>query len=121
MADSEQHRAKLQQLNRNFVRSVEEADVAWFDANLAAEFLNTNPDGSLIDRKAFLAQIGRGSTVKNIREHDVMIRILGDFAIIHARTTDMNPDGTRGAGRYTDDWQFRDGRWQCVSAHFSRA
>ena len=48
-----------------------------------------------------------------------MIRILGDFAIIHARTTDMNPDGTRGAGRYTDDWQFRDGRWQCVSAHFN--
>ena len=27
MADNEQHRAKLQQLNRNFVRSVEEADV----------------------------------------------------------------------------------------------
>jgi len=121
MADSEQHRATLQQLNRNFVRSVEEADVAWFDANLAADFLHTKPDGSLIDRKAFLAQIGRGSTVKNIREHDVMIRILGDFAIIHARTTDMNPDGTRGAGRYTDDWQFRDGRWQCVSAHFTRA
>jgi hypothetical protein len=121
LADSEQHRAKLQQLNRNFVRSVEEADVAWFDANLAADFLNTNPDGSLVDRKAFLAQIGRGSTVKKIREHDVMIRILGDFAIIHARTTDMNPDGTRGAGRYTDDWQFRDGRWQCVSAHFTRA
>jgi Domain of unknown function (DUF4440) len=105
----------------NFVRSVEEADVAWFDANLAADFLNTNPDGSLIDREAFLAQIGRGSIVKNIREHGVMIRILGDFAIIHARTTDMNPDGTRGAGRYTDDWQFRDGRWQCVSAHFTRA
>src|SRR5215510_13133801 len=121
MADSEQDRANLQQLNRNFVRSVEEADVAWFDANLAADFLNTNPDGSLIDRKAFLAQIGRGSTVKNIREHDVMIRILGDFAIIHARTTDRNPDETRGAGRYTDDWQFRDGRWQCVAAQFTRA
>jgi len=25
------------------------------------------------DRKTFLAQIGRGSSVKNIREHDVMI------------------------------------------------
>ena len=69
------------------MRSVDEADVAWFDANLAADFLNTNPDGTLIDRKAFLAQIGRGSTVKNIREHDVVIRVLGDFAIIHARTS----------------------------------
>jgi hypothetical protein len=53
MADSEQHRAKLQQLNRNFIRSVEEADVARFDANLAHDFFNTNSDGSFIDRKAF--------------------------------------------------------------------
>jgi hypothetical protein len=80
MADSEQHRAKLQQLNRNFVRSVEEADVAWFDANLAPDFFNANSDGSFIDRKAFLAQIARGSSFKNIREHEVLIRTLGDFA-----------------------------------------
>jgi ketosteroid isomerase-like protein len=120
MPDTEQHRATLRDLNRNYIRAVDEADVAWFDANLAADFLNTNPDGTLIDRKAFLAQIGRGSSVRNIREHDVVIRILGDFAIIHARTTYAKPDGTPGAGRYTDDWQFRDGRWQCVSAHVTR-
>jgi hypothetical protein len=91
MADNEQPLAKLQQLNRNYIRSVDEADVAWFDAHLAPDFFNTNPDGSFIDRKMFLAQIGRGSSVKNIREHDVMIRILGDFAIIHARTSYKNP------------------------------
>ena len=71
MTDTEQHHAALRELNRNYIRSVDEADVAWFDANLAEDFCNTNPDGSLIDRKAFLAQIGRGSSVKNIREHDV--------------------------------------------------
>jgi Domain of unknown function (DUF4440) len=118
MTDSEQHRAKLQQLNRNFIRSVDEADVAWFDANLATDFFSTNPDGTFIDRKAFLAQIARGSSVKNIREHEVLIRILGDFAIIHARISYQKPDGTEGAGRYTDDWQLRGGRWQCVSAHY---
>ena len=96
MADNEQHRATLQELNRNYIRSVDEADVAWFDANLAPDFFNTNPDGTFIDRKAFLAQIGRGSSVKNIREHDVLIRILGDFAIIHARTSYQKPDGTQG-------------------------
>ena len=120
MADAEQHRATLQDLNRNYIRSVDEADVGWFDANLAADFMNTNPDGALIDRKAFLAQIGRGSMVKNIREHDVVIRVLGDYAIIHARTSYHKQDGTQGAGRYTDDWQLRDGRWQCVSAHVTR-
>jgi len=120
MSDIDLHRATLSELNRNYVRAVGEADVTWFDANLAADFLNTNPDGTLVDREAFLAQIGRGSTVRNIREQDVVIRILGDFAIIHARTTYEKPDGTPGAGRYTDDWQFRDGRWQCVSAHVTR-
>ena len=120
MSEIEEHRATLRELNRNYIRAVGEADVDWFDANLADDFRNTNPDGTLIDRKAFLAQIGRGSSVRNIREHDVVIRILGDFTIIHARTTYEKPDGTQGAGRYTDDWQLRDGRWQCVSAHVTR-
>ena len=121
MSDDKMSEAALADLNRNYVRAVDEADVAWFDANLASDFDNTNPDGTLIDRSTFLVQIGRGSTVRDIREHDVMIRILGDFAIIHARTSYRKPDGSEGAGRYTDDWQFREGRWQCVSAHVSRA
>src|ERR1700755_849825 len=87
MSDNKTAEAALADLNRNYVRAVDEADVAWFDANLAVDFFNTNPDGTFIDRKAFLAQIGRGSSVKNIREHDAVIRILGDFAIIHARTS----------------------------------
>jgi hypothetical protein len=110
----------LSDLNRNYIRSVDGADTAWFDANLAGDFLNTNADGTLINRSVFIAQIGRGSAVKNIREHDVIIRIFGDFAIIHARTAYIKPDGTPGGGRYTDDWLFRDGRWQCISAHVTR-
>jgi hypothetical protein len=112
-------KATLAALNRNYVRSVDEADTAWFDANLASEFMNTNPNGSLIDRAAFLAQIGRRSSFKAIHEQDVNIRLFGDFAIIHARTAYLKPEGTPGAGRYTDDWLSRDGRWQCVSAHVS--
>jgi len=120
MADSEHHLATLRELNCNFVRAVDQADVAWFDANLASDFHNTNADGSFVDRAAFLAQIGRGSSVKDIREHDVVIRVFGDFAIIHARTSYLRPDGSQGGGRYTDDWCWREGRWQCVSAHVTR-
>lgn len=116
-----EHLETLRDYNRNFVRSVDEADVGWFDAHLAADFMNTNPDGALIDRKAFLEQIGRGSVVKNIRTHDVAVRLLGEFAIIQARTSYVKLDGSPGQGWYTDDWQWRDGRWQCVSAHVSRA
>lgn len=121
MTDESTHKATLADLNRNYVRSVDESDVRWFDANLAKDFFNTNPDGSIIDRAAFLAQIGRGSTVKNIREEDVLIRLFGAHAIIHARTTYVKPDGSAGAGRYSDSWHWIDGRWQCIAAHVSRA
>ena len=111
----------LHELNHNYVRSVQEADVRWFDANLADDFLNSNPDGTLIDRAAFLAQIAKKTPLTNLKEDDVRIVIRGDFAFIHARTTFTKPDGTQGAGRYTDIWWKRDGRWLCVTAHVTRA
>ena len=111
----------LHELNHNYIRSVEHSDVGWFDANLADDFLNSNPDGTLVDRAGFLAQIGKKSPVTNIREEDVHIVIRGDFAFIHARTTYVRPDGQPGAGRYTDIWWKRNRRWLCVSAHVTRA
>ncbi len=111
----------LHELNHNYVRSVQEDDVRWFDANLADDFLNSNPDGTLIDRAAFLAQIAKKTPLTNLKEDDVRIVIRGDFAFIHARTTFTKPDGTQGAGRYTDIWWKRDSRWLCVTAHVTRA
>jgi ketosteroid isomerase-like protein len=110
----------LQVLNRNYVRSVLESDVGWFDANLAPDFLNSNPDGTLVDRAAFLKQIAPKCTVTNLREADVQINVIGDIAIIYARTSYGRPDGSPGVGRYTDVWQMRQGRWLCVSANVSR-
>ncbi len=87
---------------------------------LAEDFLNSNPDGSLADRAGFLAQIARPAAIANLTAHDVRIRLLGDVALIHARTTYTKADGSAGAGRYTDIWQRRDGRWLCVAAHVTR-
>ena len=112
--------ATLKALNREYIRSVSEADVRWFDANLAEHFVNSNPDCSRLDREGFLAQIGRGSTVKGLDIEDVLIRELGDVALIHARTTYVKADGQPGAGRYTDVWARRGGRWVCVAANVTR-
>lgn len=110
----------LEDLNRNYIRSVAESDVRWFEANLAEDFMNSNPDGTLVDRAAFLKQVAPPCAVSNLQCGDVRIRLLGDVAIIHARTTYGKPDGRPGAGRYTDLWQQRQGRWLCVSANVSR-
>ena len=110
----------LEQLNRDYIDSVQHSDVKRFDEILADDFLCSNPDGSLVDRAAFLKQTARPVTISNLKAEDVIIRILDDVAIIHARTAYTKPDGSAGGGRYTDVWVRRDGRWLAVSAHVTR-
>src|SRR6266853_4567218 len=111
----------LQVLNRDYINSVQAGDVRRFDQILADDFLCSNPDGTLIDREAFLKQTAQPVKISNLQAHDVNIRLMGDFAIIHARTTYARPDGQPGAGRYTDVWARRNGSWLAVSAHVTRA
>jgi ketosteroid isomerase-like protein len=110
----------LGQLNAGYVASVQRSDAAWFERHLAEDFLNTNPDGSLVDRAGFLRQIAKPQAISGLEPRDVNIRLLGDTAIIHAKTVYRKPDGQPGAGRYTDIWQKRGGRWVCVAAHVTR-
>ena len=110
----------LRQLNQDYIRSVQISDTRRFDEILADDFLNSNPDGSLVDRAQFLAQIARPATISNLEANDVRVRVMGDFAIIHARTTYVNAEGRTGAGRYTDIWARRQGRWLCVAAQVTR-
>ena len=110
----------LVELNRDYIDSVQNQDVKRFDEILAAEFYCSNPDGSIVDRAGFLQQTAQPVTISNLKSEDVMIRILGDAAIIHGRTTYTKADGTRGGGRYTDVWAKYGGQWRAVSAHVTR-
>ena len=110
----------LHQLNHDYIRSVQTSDVRRFDEILAEDFLCSNPDGALVDRAEFLAQTARPVSISNLEARDVRLRIIGDVAIIHARTTYTLPDGRAGSGRYTDVWARQRGRWLAVSAHVTR-
>ena len=110
----------LTALNRDYIDSVQRGDVRRFDEILAEDFLCSNPDGSLVDKKAFLAQTARPVTIRDLGTEDVQIRMLGDVAIIHARTRYTTPDGAQRNGRYTDVWQRRNGTWLAISAHVTR-
>lgn len=114
------HMRTLQKLNEEYIASVAKSDVKRFGEILSDDFLNSNPDGTLADKPQFLAQIGRLAAVSNLKCEDVRIRILGDTAIIHGRTTYTKPDGQPGAGRYTDIWMLSGGQWLCVAAHVTR-
>jgi hypothetical protein len=126
-------------LNNDYINSVQHSDVKRFDEILAADFYCTNFDGTLLDRAAFLAWSAKPVAIRNLRAEDVQLRIFpsgndlvrepvpasrdharGDFAVIHARTAFTKPDGTPGAGRYTDGYAKIDGQWLAVFAHVAR-
>jgi ketosteroid isomerase-like protein len=110
----------LHQLNRDYIRSVQTSDVQRFNEILADDFLCTLPDGSLIDRAQFLDRTAQPAQIRDLEVHDVHVRVMGDVAIIHARTTFATQDGRHGSGRYTDVWARRQDRWVAVAAQFSR-
>lgn len=110
----------LAQLNEGYIRSVQESDIDWFGEMLTEDFLNTNPDGSLVDKAGFLEQIAPKAAITNLKCHDVNVRVMGNFAIIHARTSYTRPDGQPSGGRYTDIWAKQGDRWRCVAAQVAR-
>ncbi len=110
----------LTKLNADYITSVQTSDVRRFGEILADDFLCSNPDGSLVDKQQFLKQTAAPVKISNLTAHDVNVRVMGDFAIIHARTSYTLPGGRTGGGRYTDTWARRDGRWLATSAHVTR-
>jgi len=130
----------LSALNTDYINAVQNGDVGRFDEILAGEFYCSNPDGSLVDRAAFLAQTAKPVTIKNLKATDVMIRLFpvahdldrkpaatfrdhaqyDAVAIIHGRTSYTTDEGRAAQGRYTDVWTKRGGQWLAVSAHVTR-
>ena len=113
-------RRTLLDLNQSYIDAVQTMDVQRFREILADDFLCSLPDGSLIDRDRFLERTAQPVQIRDLQAHDVNVRLMGEFAIIHARTTFVGLDGRPGGGRYTDVWARRDGRWLAVAAQFSR-
>jgi ketosteroid isomerase-like protein len=112
--------AALAALNTDYINAIQNCDVKRFDQILAPEFYCSNPDGSLVDRAAFLKQTARPITIQGLKAEDVLIRIMDGVAIIHARTVFTKADSQPCGGRYTDVYARQNGRWLAVSAHVTR-
>jgi ketosteroid isomerase-like protein len=111
----------LEALNRDYIVSVQNGDVKRFGEILSDDFLNTNPDGSLVDKAEFLKQVAPPVKIRDLAIDEVKIRVMGDFAIVHARTRFLLLDGRPGQGRYTDIYAKKNGQWLCVAAQVARS
>jgi len=122
-ADESAHRAEdrriIEDLNQQYLRAGEDGGVAWYEQNLADDFLCSTGDGAISDRAAFLKRIAGGGGGNHYEAEDVRVRFVGELALVHAGFRCLKPNGKPGTGRYTDIYTQRGGRWLCVSAHFN--
>src|SRR3982751_2532818 len=87
----------LTRLNATYIDCVVTADADRFAAILASDFLCSNPDGTLVDRDEFLGRTRSAVPLRSMTLENVRIRVLGDVAIIHARTIYVLADGRPGS------------------------
>src|SRR3954467_4357265 len=120
-ANAQRDLETLTALNRDFTASVQNGDVKRFEEILADDFMMSVPDGSLLDKAEFLKLTAQPGTISGLVVEDVRIRLLGDFAIIHARFNSRSANGEPRRGFRPDNWARRDGTWVAVSAHYHLA
>jgi ketosteroid isomerase-like protein len=116
----EQH--VLHTLNEQYVNAFREADVAWYDAHLSADYVVVSGDGSMRDRAAALENFAKPTFAQHMKHFPVgkvTVRRFGELALIHAENDYELKDGRKGVSRYLDIWHHHDGRWRCVAAHIT--
>ena len=108
--------AILERLNLDYVEADQASDATRFSELLAEDFVVQTP-GVTRNREEFLEYIAGPRPFKDLAVYDVKVRILGDVALIHGRSTyTMLADGAEQEALYTDAYQKREGTWVCVSA-----
>src|SRR5262245_16959958 len=114
-ASRKHHRAQF-----DFVASVQNSDVRRSMKSWRLSSIAQIPTNRWSIAPPSLSRSAKPVAIKNLQAHDVKIRIMGHFAIIHAATSYTTPDGQQAHGRYTDCWAKQNGKWLAVSAHVTR-
>jgi hypothetical protein len=116
---------------REFLRVVGENEVrrdrAVAERTMADEFIRTGPRGEVWDRSQTLANFPTddGSTARSVSFEDERVRVYGDTAVVtglgRLKGTDKGGQPFEVRNRCTFVLVKRDGRWQAVAVHQTRA
>jgi ketosteroid isomerase-like protein len=110
----------VRQMNDDYVRAFLSCDVARFRQILADDFAGVLADGRRIDKGEFLREAQAPPNVRDLRLHDVMIRVYGDSAVVAALVSYSRADGSGVRTRYSSIYVRREGRWFIVWVQWTR-
>ncbi len=98
-------------------------DTATIEASLAPGYTFTLPDGKIVTRERFLADMRAWWRPLAVENSDQQVRVIGSVAIINGkalyRWQSEGKPVEEAREQYTDTYTLNDGRWQRMASHSS--
>ncbi len=116
---------EFMRLGREWADAFVKRDKATLERLLADDFMSTGPTGAVTDKSQYVAGVGStDATIEAINIENGNVRMYGDTAVVTGRYTLKGKAGGQdigGSHSYTAVYVKRQGRWQPVAFHSSRA
>src|SRR5262245_13375198 len=123
-ADLDQQKEALLKLTDEITAAKIKRDVSALDRILADEYLFTNPAGLFVNKTEYLEGARADTaTYESVANHDQVVRIYGDAAVVAGSTTVKGRyEGQEIGGRFRFTHMFvkRDDKWQCIATQLTR-
>ncbi len=110
----------LRQMNDDYVKAFLASDVARFKTLLADDFTGVLASGRVIDKAEFLREAKERPDARDLRLHEVVIRIYGDSALVGGFVTYSRSTGAPVTTRYSTLYVRRSGSWSVVFVQWTR-
>jgi ketosteroid isomerase-like protein len=116
---------EVRKLERLWLDAYEKRDVAAMTAIVADDFMITFPDGGTETKPEILESLKRlVVSATKFKTEEVKSRLYGDVVILTGIVITewmQNGNPMTDRSRYTDTYVKRNGKWQVVASHMSRA
>jgi ketosteroid isomerase-like protein len=114
----------IKKLENERIQAGVRKDIAFIDAATAAEYVQIDWDGKVLDKAATLARIKSSNIqLQSNTIDEINVRVYGDTAVVHGLATrkgTMDGKDISTAVRYTRVYVNREGRWQVVQFEQTR-
>jgi ketosteroid isomerase-like protein len=107
----------LLQIERDWINAVLNKDRAALDSILADDYVSSGEEGVRNKRQALNEAMSSVLKIESAEHSNLQPMVFGNTAIVHGVTTIEGTEGRQdisGQYRWTDIFERRDGRWQCV-------
>ena len=122
--DADSDKRDILKVEAALCHAFEVGDAEYLRRALDERFILTSSTGVVTDLAQNLKEVATREPAYDVfRNHDQVVRLYGDAAIVTGITTVKGQSGGDAFAadfQFTDTWVHRDGRWKLAASHASR-